>query len=145
MRVWLLRAVTDLMEHYYMSGIAARFFGSAIAYAILGMLLGIVMGMTQDHTQMPTHAHLLVIGWVSFSIFGFFYYLFPEAAARTTAVVHFWLAQVSFVTLVGGLFLLMGGEKSVEPIVAAASAGMLLSMVAFAFAALPVFRQAPAR
>ena len=48
-----------------MTGLAARYFGSAIVYAILGMILGLVMGITHDHTQMPTHAHILVVGWVA--------------------------------------------------------------------------------
>ena len=55
-----------------MTQLASRFFGSAIIYAVLGMTLGLVMGMTQDHSQMPTHAHLMLLGWVSFAIFGVF-------------------------------------------------------------------------
>ena len=60
-----------------MTQLASRFFGSAIIYAVLGMTLGLVMGMTQDHSQMPTHAHLMLLGWVSFAIFGVFYQMFP--------------------------------------------------------------------
>ena len=38
------------------------------------------MGITQDYAQMPTHAHLLLIGWVSFALFGLFCHQFPVAA-----------------------------------------------------------------
>ena len=124
-----------------MSGLAARFFGSAIIYTVLGMALGLVMGMTHDHTQLPTHAHILVIGWVSFAIYGFFYHLFP-AAARGLAVVHFWLAQVSFLTLISGLFLMFAGTVSAEPLAAIGSIGLLISAALFGFVALPVLRTA---
>jgi cbb3-type cytochrome oxidase subunit 1 len=121
-----------------MTGLAARFFGPAVVYAVLGMALGLVMGITKDHSQMPTHAHLLVIGWVSFAIFGFFYHLFPQAAASRLAVAHFWLAQASFVLLIAGLFLLFSGHADVDPIAAVASIGYLVSMILFAVVALPV-------
>jgi cbb3-type cytochrome oxidase subunit 1 len=121
-----------------MSGLAARFFGSAVVYAVLGMLLGLVMGITKDHSQMPTHAHILVIGWVSFAIFGFFYHLFPQAAANRLAPAHFWLAQVSFVLLIVALFLLLSGNTAIDPIAAVGSTGYLMSMILFAAIAVPV-------
>ena len=121
-----------------MTGLAARFFGTAIVYAILGMTLGLVMGITQDHAQMPTHAHILLIGWVSFALFGFFYHAFPLAAEGWLAKVHFWLAQVSLVVLVIGLFLIFGGQAGAEPVAAVSSSGMLASMVLFGAVALPI-------
>lgn len=123
-----------------MTGIASRFFGSAVVYAILAMGLGLVMGITHDHTQMPTHAHFILIGWVSFAIFGLFYHLFPVAAAHPLAGLHFWLAQASFIAMIAGLYLMFGGNAGAEPIVAAASIGMLVSMLVFGLVALPVVR-----
>jgi len=125
-----------------MTGLAARFFGSAIGYAVLGMTLGLIMGMSHDHGQMPTHAHLLVVGWVSFAVFGIFYHLLPAAAASRLAVAHFWLAQVSLVVLIMGLFLLFGGQPSAEPVVALASLGLLASMILFAVVAFPFIKVA---
>ena len=75
-----------------MTGLAARFFGTALVYAVLGMTLGLIMGISHDHSQMPAHAHLLVIGWVSFALYGFFYHLFPKAAGASLAMAHFWIA-----------------------------------------------------
>lgn len=123
-----------------MQGLAARYFGSAIVYAILGMALGLYMGMSKDHSQMPTHAHLLVIGWVSFALFGVFYHLFPRAAEGLLAKVQFWLAQVSLVALVVGLFLLFRGNEGADPIAGVSSIGLLVSMALFGIIALPVLR-----
>jgi cbb3-type cytochrome oxidase subunit 1 len=125
-----------------MQGLAARFFGSAIVYAILGMMLGLHMGMSKDHTQMPTHAHILVVGWVSFAVFGIFYHLFPSAAATFLAKVQFWLAQLSQLALVVGLSLLFSGNAEADPIAAVASIGLLVSMILFGVIALPVLRGA---
>ena len=50
----------------------------ALVYAIAGMLLGNVMGGSGDHTQMPTHAHINLVGWVSMALFGVFYHIWPQ-------------------------------------------------------------------
>ena len=126
-----------------MKGLSAQFFGSALVYAILGMVLGIVMGASGDHSQMPTHAHLVLVGWVSFAIFGFFYHLFPERGATLLARLHFWLAQASYIVFVIALYLISSGQPDTgEPIAGGASIGLLLSMVLFALVALPVVRRA---
>ena len=123
-----------------MAGLAARFFASAILYAILGLVLGLYMGMSKDHTQMPTHAHLLLIGWVSFSLFGIFYHLFPKEAAKHLAAVHFWLAQASLVALIAGLALIFSGNPGADTIAGLSSIGLLVSMILFGVIALPVLR-----
>ena len=126
-----------------MKGLSAWFFGSAVVYAILGMLLGNVMGASGDHSQMPTHAHLLLVGWVTFAIFGLFYHLFAERAATLLARTHFWLSQASYIVLVIALYLIYSGQPDVgEPIAGVASIGLLLSMLLFALIALPVVRGA---
>ena len=104
-----------------MQGVARNFFTLAIVYAILGMILGLSMAMSHDHTQMPTHAHIMVLGWLMSSVCAFFYHLVPAARASRLAQVHFWLAAVSSVGLVVGLFILLGGKPSIEPVVAASS------------------------
>lgn len=125
-----------------MTGLASRFFATALIYAVLGMTLGLIMGMSQDHSQLPTHAHLMLIGWVSFAIYGFFYHAFPGAAATRRAHMHFWLTQASLVVLIIGLFLIYGGFSTAEPIAAAGSVGLLASAVLFAIIAWPAVRGA---
>ncbi len=120
-----------------MSGFSSRFFGSALVYAILGMALGLHMGMSHDHTQMPTHAHIMLVGWVSFAIFGFFYHSFPSAAETWLARIHFWLAEASFIVLTAALYLIFGGWTEADPIAGIGSLGLLLSMILFAIIAWP--------
>jgi hypothetical protein len=100
------------------------------------MVLGLSMAMSQDHSQMPTHAHIMVLGWVMSSVFAFFYHLVPAARASRLAQVHFWLTTVSGVLLVVGLFLLLGGNPSIEPMVGTASIVFFAATLLFAWIAL---------
>lgn len=125
-----------------MQGLPARFFGTAVIYGILGMILGNVMAATQDHGQMPTHAHLMLIGWVSFAIFAFFYHQFPARAGTLLAQLHFWIAQASFIVLIVGLYLIFDGNvQAGEKLASTASMAYLASMVLFAVIALPALRR----
>lgn len=121
-----------------MQRVARNFFTLAIIFALCGMALGIHMGMSGDHSQAPTHAHIMLAGWVTSAIFAFFYHLFPAAGDRTLATVHFWLTTVSVIGLVVSLYFLMAGNESMEPVLGIASIGFLLAMILFAFIALPV-------
>jgi hypothetical protein len=124
-----------------MTGIASRFFASAIIYAILGMTLGLVMGMTHNHSQMPTHAHILVIGWVTFAIYGFFYHTFPNRSESGLARTHFWLAEISLIVLLIGLLMIFGGRPDAgEPFAAVGSIGVLASAILFGVIAWPTVR-----
>ena len=114
-----------------MNIVAKRFFLTAVVYGVLGMLLGLQMGITHDHGQMPTHAHIMVIGWLSFFVFGFFYHQFDAAISKQLAAIHFWLAQLSFIVLVMGLWLVYSGRDTAEPILAISSMVYALSFVVF--------------
>ena len=72
-----------------MTVITKGFFIAAVIYGLLGMILGLQMAITHDHGQMPTHAHIMVIGWVSFFLFGLFYLQFGERVNGTLARLHF--------------------------------------------------------
>jgi cbb3-type cytochrome oxidase subunit 1 len=119
-----------------MQGIARNFFTLAIAYAVCGMVLGLSMAISHDHSQMPTHAHMMVLGWVMSAVFAFFYHLVPAAAASKLARVHFWLTAVGGIGLVGGLYVMIGGNAAVEPVVAVSSMAFFAATLLFAWIAL---------
>lgn len=126
-----------------MQGVARNFFTLAIVYALCGMALGIHMAISQDHGQMPTHAHVMVAGWLMSTVFAFFYHLFPAVAGGTLAKVHFWLTAASGIALVVGLYLLLAGNAAMEAVTGIGSMGFYAAMLLFAFIALPaVYRPA---
>jgi len=123
-----------------MHGIGKAFFTSALVYGVLGMLLGLEMAMRKDHGQMPTHAHIMVIGWVSFAIFGMFYATYGSAVPKLLAQVHLWLAQISLAVLVIGLYLIYRGKTQFDPLAAIGSTGYAVSFLIFAAGAVSAMR-----
>ena len=121
-----------------MQGAARLFFTLAIIYVILGMILGLEMAITKDHGEMVTHAHLMLVGWVTSALIAYFYHQFPSVSSKPIATFHFWFQAASTVVMLGSLFLLYGGNPSVEPGAAVGSIGFALSMLLFAYIALPV-------
>jgi hypothetical protein len=119
-----------------MHGVARNFFTLALLYAIGGMALGLHMSISQDHSQMPTHAHALVAGWLMSAVFAFYYHLVPAATRMLAAAFHFWLTAVSGITLIVGLYLLLGGNEAIEPVVAIGSMAFYAAMILFAGIAL---------
>jgi hypothetical protein len=125
-----------------MRGIARAFFLSAVVYGLFGMLLGLDMAMRHDHGQLPTHAHIMVIGWLSFAVFGLFYFVLGEGVPPLLARAHFWLAQVSLAVLVAGLWAHYAGHTQFEPLAAIGSMAYAASFVLFAVISLKATRVA---
>ena len=61
-----------------MKGLAFHFFLVAAFCAALGMVWGIQMSASQDHTLSPAHGHLNLLGWVSMGMFGVYYAVTPH-------------------------------------------------------------------
>ncbi|MER8440526.1 cbb3-type cytochrome c oxidase subunit I [Mesorhizobium sp. M1312] len=121
-----------------MQKVARNFFTLAVIYAMFGMALGLQMAISQDHGQMPTHAHIMVAGWLMSAVFAFFYHLFPAVAGKRLATVHFWLTAISGIGLLIGLYIMLAGNPAIEPLVAASSMGFYAGLLLFAYIALPV-------
>ncbi|WP_421915848.1 hypothetical protein [Mesorhizobium sp.] len=120
-----------------MQGVARNFFTLAIIYSLCGMALGLHMAISEDHSQMPTHAHTMVAGWLMSAVFAFFYHLFPAVAQKTLAVVHFWLTAISGIGLMVGLYVMLAGHPAIEPLLGISSMAFYAGMLLFAFIALP--------
>ena len=58
---------------------------------LAGMLAGIAMGIQQDFSLAPAHAHLSLIGGVLLFLFGLYYRLVPAAGTTVLARVQGWL------------------------------------------------------
>jgi predicted membrane channel-forming protein YqfA (hemolysin III family) len=125
-----------------MQGVARQFFILGIVLAIAGIMLGLKMAMTNDHLQMPVHAHIMVVGWLMSAVFGFFYYLFPVARQNKLAIIHFWLHAVGIVVLVVSLYFLLAGNTAIEPVTAISSLVVFAGTLLFAWIAIPVVNKA---
>ena len=106
-------------------------FQAAVVMAIAGMIWGIQMAVTLDHSAMPAHAHLNLLGWVSLFLFGIFYHLHPAIDASRAAIVQVWSWIVATVVLTVGVALVHTGHQLGDPIAAVGSLMVVASMLLF--------------
>src|SRR4051812_42548399 len=118
-----------------MPRVSKAFFLCAVVYGICGMSMGIFMGASGDHTLMPVHAHVNLLGWVSLAIMGTFYALVGDRAPPKLAWVNFALSNLGLL-LVGPLLarLLLTGDKAVIPLMGIGEISLVIGMIVFAFA-----------
>ena len=106
-------------------------FFAAVVSVLIGMSWGIVMAMSQDHSMMPAHAHLNLLGWVSLFLFGIFYRLHPSLDVSRTALMQVWVWIIGTVVLTVGVAMLHGGTKAGEPFAGIGSFVLLGDMLLF--------------
>lgn len=116
-----------------MRGIDGLFLRTAVIYVLAGMALGIFMALSEDHSQMPTHAHMNLMGWASMALYAVVYRVWPEAARSPLAAWHFWIANLGTLLVVIGVGGIMAGhEERFGPVAGVGSILALIGMLLFA-------------
>tara|TARA_R110002020_G_scaffold98736_9_gene234817 strand:+ start:7394 stop:7813 length:420 start_codon:yes stop_codon:yes gene_type:complete len=113
-----------------MRGVSYWFFLSATLYVLAGMVFGMAMAASGDHSLSSAHAHLNLVGWVTMGLFAVFYHCCPDIAQGRLAKVHFGVATLGLWTTVPGIALATLGRG--EGLAIAGSLTTLLSMALFA-------------
>jgi hypothetical protein len=109
-----------------------RYLVWSLCYAVAGMVLGIYMAASQNHSELVTHAHVLLIGFVVSFLYGLIHKLWLRPPPRALANLQFVVHQAAALTVSVGLFLIYGNyvpAASAEPIPAVGSVGVLLGML----------------
>jgi hypothetical protein len=107
---------------------------------LAGMLWGIQMAITQDHSLAPGHAHNNLVGFVLMVIYGAYYKLVPAAADTRLALVHFVLALIGALTMGAGVAMATSGNG--EWLAQIASIATILGMAIWVYT---IFRHRSAR
>jgi hypothetical protein len=96
----------------------------------LGMAMGIDMGIREDFTLAPAHAHLNLVGWVSLVLFGLAYRV-GLAQSGGLAKIHYWVAAAGAIVLPVGIYFAVVRSQPAIAIVGAflALASMLIFIV----------------
>src|SRR5882762_3137356 len=115
-------------------------FRAAVLMVVLGMIWGLAMAITQDHSTMPAHAHLNLLGWVSLFLFGIYYHLHPTIDLSRLALVQVWIWIVGTIILTIGVGLVHSGRVVGDPIAAVSSLVVLADILLFGWL---VFRREP--
>jgi len=94
--------------------LAAVHLRAAAIYAVIGMTFGIYMGIKQDFSLMPAHAHLNVVGWLSIAVYGLVLARFPDIAASRLAKVQGIIAHLGVWIFVPGIAIAIISDHSIE-------------------------------
>ena len=74
-------------------------------YALIGAFIGGHMAGAGSYMFKSTHAHILVVGWLSLFAFGIFYAIFKIPRNSKLAVIHVWSAFIGAFGLTTGMWL----------------------------------------
>lgn len=114
---------------------------TAVILGLVGFSMGFGMGVTQDFSLAPAHAHMNLLGWVSFFLYGGFYLLVPQAATGWLPRIHYGLASVGTVVMVAGIAgIMLGHGATFEPLAIGGSVFVYASFILFVAI---VFRATP--
>jgi len=108
-------------------------FRLAVLFVITGIAMGIGMAASQDHSIMPAHAHLNLLGWVSLFLFGIYYERRPALDSSRLALIQVGLWSVGTIVLTVAVAAIHLGYVAADPIAAVASLVILAAMLLFAY------------
>ena len=108
-------------------------FRLAVVFVLVGIAMGIGMAMSQNHSIMPAHAHLNLLGWVSLFLFGIYYERRPRLDASKLALVQVTLWSAGTVVLTVAVAAIHLGYKAADPLAGIASLVVLAAMLLFAY------------
>lgn len=116
--------------------VARNFILVGSAYLILGVILGMYMGGSGDHSLSILHAHINLLGFTLMAVFGVVYKVFPAMAVSGLARLHFWAHTVGSLVLLALLYLLLTGsigEAAMMPLAPLSELLVLIGVVLFGY------------
>ena len=108
-------------------------FQAAVLFVIAGMIWGLQMAISEDHSAYPAHGHLNLLGWVSLFLFGIYYLLHPKLDRSRMAMIQVWIWIVGTIIMAIGVALVHTGHAGADPIAAVGSIIVLAAMLIFAW------------
>jgi hypothetical protein len=105
-------------------------FIAAATAALSGMSLGIWMGMHEDFTLAPVHAHINLLGWVTLALYGL-YHRGVERAHNRLAWVQVATAALGVPVLTGGLAAYLATGAHTAPFIFAGALLVISGMALF--------------
>jgi hypothetical protein len=107
-------------------------------FLLCGLVFGITMGIREDFTLAPAHAHLNLVGFVLMFLAGLYYRVVPAAGTGLLAKIQAFLHIAGAIVFpIGIAQVLLGGSAAFTIF------GSLIVLAAMALFAWIVFRTAP--
>ena len=109
-------------------------FRFSVGLGLAGMTLGIVMGIRQDFTLAPVHAHINLLGFVTLFLSALYYRAVPEAAKLPIAKFQAPAAIIGAIVFpIGITSVLLGDHERFMPVVVSGALIEFTSMALFAW------------
>lgn len=114
-----------------MTPVARFHLRSAPIYAVIAMVGGLAMGISNDFRLVSAHSHLLLLGWVSTFLAGLFLMVRPVPAGARLPFFHAIAAHIGLIVLVAGVAGINLKLPAGEPLTAIGSVVTVLGMLMF--------------
>lgn len=112
--------------------VSQLYFKTAIAFLLVGILVGLQMSISHDHAVAGAHAHINLLGWVTSALFGGYYALSPAKARKRMALIQYGVYTLGVVVMTPALYFMLRGNPSLEPLVAISSLIAFAGVILFA-------------
>ena len=113
--------------------LATRLIHTAVAFFVVGVALGTILGATQDFRFVHVHAHITLLGWVALGLIGLIYRLHPHLQQGWLAHTHYWLHTVGLIVFMGSFA--WGIAAGAKPVPFIATGATMVSLAVLLFAA----------
>ena len=104
----------------------------SVVLLLTGMVAGMAMGIQQNFTLAPAHAHLNLVGGVLLFLFGLYYRLVPAAGNSTLARIQGSLHILGGLVLPAGIALTLLNNGAYFAVPAVGSAIVVVATLLFA-------------
>ena len=104
------------------------------AFLVVGIVIGMYMGGSGDHSLAASHAHINLLGFVLSAVFALTYKAYPAMTDGRLAAIHFWLHLVGALLLNVLLFLMLAQmitEAAMVPLAPISELLVLLGVLVF--------------
>lgn len=131
-----------------MPRVSLAFFTVAPLYGLAGMTWGMIMAASQDHSMMPAHAHLNLLGMVLNAIFGTFYALSAGRVSSKLAWANFYISNAAVLIMIPTLAQILSvgdaNAGNLIPIITVSEILAVLGLLTFLVSVVSVWRSKPA-
>jgi hypothetical protein len=108
-------------------------FRLAVVYFSVAVALGIAMGLSGNHSMLPVHAHLNLLGWVSMTLFGLIGMAYPAITEGRIASLQFWLHNTGVPLMLATLSAKLAGLDVPDPAIGIPALVVGIGVLMFAY------------
>ena len=104
----------------------------ASVYMMVGLVIGLMMGLSGNHALATVHSHISLLGWTTMAITGLVYLIRPRCAESKLSHLYFWLHNIGLPIMMFSLVLYHGyGNAQAEKVAGIGSIIVLISLFVF--------------